>query len=128
MSLELAAKNNLKDLGEHMNEFKLVESVKHLILRVDKLEQRIIELESGSTARLVVKKNLTQVGRFEPYIHDILSDGKVWSTYTIEEEIRNRYPDIAPFKQLSVQCACGRLAKQGIIEKIATMHYRKKDR
>lgn len=112
-------------LGEAMNEFKLIEAVKKLIERVDTLEYRIIKLEGGERSSKP-KRELTQIGKFEPYIHQVLANGKIWSTHGIEEEIKTNHPELPVFNQLGIQNACGRLAKKGIIEKVANKTYRKK--
>lgn len=124
MKLELTAKSNLKQVGEAMNELKLLDAVRQLIIRVDKLTNRIAALEEN---RPNGKSALSRIGKYESYILDILSNGRIWSTHSMEEELRIRHPELPEFKQLGLQHACGRLHKSGIIEKVSKCNYRKKE-
>lgn len=120
MNLSATPIKDVKELDSHMNELRLIEAVKKLIERVDAIEKHLgIKL-------IKPKKELIQVGKFEPYIHEVLANGKIFSAFSIAEEIRINHPELPPFKDLALQNACIRLYHKNIIAKIALATYRKK--
>lgn len=120
---------DLKDLTSIQNVRILLGSVQNLWARMQVMEEQMARVHKSMGLKVVSNhppKVLTQIGKFEPYIQEVLADGRPWSVHGIFEEIRKLHPDAPPFKVSGVQNSCNRLWHTNAIEKVATMTYRKK--
>lgn len=131
MSLSIESINEVAKLGEHMNELRLVETVKQVLKRIDDLEQQVSQLQLllGSKPEKI-KKEIKNVF-WMPIIYDILSNGKIWSVYAIAEAVKEKYSAVVPYahdeKRLhqNVNTAMYKLNKDGRVEKVGHANYRK---
>lgn len=116
----------MSELQKLANEKQSNEALRIAIKRIDALEQRVAALETRKYVDKK-KKDITRVGSYLPYIDKILANGRIWSTYAIEEQMREIFPDIPPFTHAGLQTACSTLANKGKIAKVGYGNYRKKE-
>lgn len=118
---------DLKELPDHLNTLQILQKFHNCVTRIEILEKQVSLLQGNKELKPAKpKKELTRVGSFRNYIDEVLADGRVWSVYSMFEQIKVLHPELPPFKILGVQGACGSLYHRGLIDKVANMHYRKK--
>lgn len=119
---------DLRELPDHINHVQLLSLVRALMDRTETLEEKVRYLEDSvyPMSKKKEKKPLQKVKDWEPYIHKVLANGKIWSTWAVAEEIQLLHPEIAPLVNHSgIQSSMGRLAHYGKITKITHGNYRK---
>lgn len=126
--MNVAAIKNFKDLGKLMENASETQLQKWSIARINELEHRIQKLEHRMKLRLGDVQEvpqLTRIGRYEPLVTEIMSDGKIWSSYAIAEEIKQRWPNLPEVKMLALNHAMNNMVEVNKLEKLASNTYRK---
>lgn len=104
--------NDLEQLPDHMNSELLVATVKNCVRRLDAIENAL-ELNFDT-----IRKD-----KLETLIDNILSNGKIWSFYSVHEEIQLIRPEVS---LSTVQNKMSKLSKENKIERVSHGVYRKK--
>jgi hypothetical protein len=129
MSQQLKPINDPKDLPDHINTAevlirlqKVEEDLARITSMVKACGMRLDKLENGSAPQ---EKELLKVGRYEPYILEVLGDNRIHSIHDMAEQIRQNYPKLPGFSIYSLGASAGKMAKANKIVKIAHGNYRK---
>lgn len=119
--MNVAPAKDIKKVQEHINEFRLIEAVKALIIRVDTLEARVQELEGEPK---VEKKRGRRFPTQQELILEALSDGKIYAVYGIAEKITESHPDMPQISVKSLFSRCAVMAAEGSIVRVGGGAYR----
>lgn len=121
-AIEMKPIDDLKKIDDHTNTAKVLAMLKAYDVRLARLEQAVFNEDP-----LKKYKELTRIGKYEPYILEALVDGKIHSSHGLLEEIRVRHPELPEMKVLALNHALNIMSKRDRIVKIARNIYRKKE-
>lgn len=115
-NLTLKPINDIKKVIEHINEAKVVEALRILMVRVDKIEEELKNKKQKSSARRIPTQAELAI--------EALGDNKIQSVHGIAEKIQETYPNLIPPKVSSLMSVCSKLAKDGKITRVGNGAYR----
>ena len=135
MNTNIEPIHDLKELPDHLNTAavismlremntntaNIVSMLRAINIRLDKMDA-VLKVPTSFKP----KKEWTRVRNFEPYIYEVLTNGRSWSYHSVYEELKEKHPELPPFKVNGVQSSLNRMWHEGLIERVTHGVYKKK--